>query len=435
MSSIQWKDINRLAIPAIIAGIAEPVISLVDTAVVGRLGATELGGVGVGSSLFTLLMWILAQTKSAISAIVSRHYGEKRLKQLQRFVPQALLLNFLLGVLIVAATLPFLTTIFSWYNAKGELLETASNYYGIRALGLPFGLFVFGVFGVFRGLQNTSWAMQISFAGAFLNIVLDLLLVFGIEGVIPAFGVKGAALASVCAQVLMFMLSLVFLYRKTQFKLFLALRIHPKIGKLLRMSLDLFLRAGALNVAFYVGTSFSTSYGDEVVAAFTIGTNIWLFSSFFIDGYSNAGNALSGRLAGEGNLKELKRVGFQLVKINLVIASLLSLSYALLYPFMGSFFTASPRVLLFFNATFWLIIVSQPINALAFTMDGIYKGLGKTAFLRNLLIGATFLAFLPAVFILDTFVASLWGIWLSFIIWMSARSFPLLIDFKRLKHV
>jgi Na+-driven multidrug efflux pump len=93
-TKISWKEIYSIALPAIAAGIAEPVISLVDTAFVGQLGTLELGAVGIGASFFTLIMWILAQTKSAISAIVSKSFGAKTLYSLQSFVPQALTLNF-----------------------------------------------------------------------------------------------------------------------------------------------------------------------------------------------------------------------------------------------------------------------------------------------------------------------------------------------------
>ena len=430
IDNINWKEINRLALPAIIAGIAEPVISLVDTAVIGQLGATELGGVGVGASLFTLIMWVLAQTKSAISAIVSKAVGANNLKSLKSFIPQALIMNFILGASVMIFALLLSVPIFKLYNAQGDLLNVANSYFHIRAFGLPIGLLVFGIFGVFRGLQNTSWAMIISFVGASVNVVLDIILVFGIEGIVPSFGVEGAAWASVISQFIMLALAVGYLYKKTNFQLIQAVKIHPKIKLLLKMSFDLFIRAIALNIAFYAGTSLATSLSDEHVAAFTIGVNIWLFSSFFIDGYSNAGNALAGKLSGGNNFNLLLKVTHKLLKINVVIGALLGLTYAVGYKLIGSFFTDDEMVLEIFMTSFWLIIISQPINAIAFTLDGIFKGLGKTAFLRNLLLGATFLVFIPSVAMFHTFTPGLIGIWFSFILWMSFRGFPIYIKLK-----
>lgn len=431
-SSISWKDINKLALPAIIAGIAEPVISLVDTAVIGQLGTFQLGGVGVGASLFTLIMWVLAQTKSAISSIVSKAFGADSINDVKPFVPQALILNILLGVSVMIGSLVFKDLIFDWYNAHGSLKEYATAYYSIRAIGLPFGLYVFGVFGVFRGYQNTKWAMQISFTGLIINVIFDILLVFGIEGVIPKLGVQGAAIASVMAQVTMAIMATFYLLKKTPFNLNLSLQIHRKVGALLKMSFDLFIRAIALNTAFYVGTSFSTELGEVEVAAFTIGVNIWLFSSFFIDGYSNAGNAIAGRLSGGNQYQALIKVTHKLVGTNLAIAMGLSIIYVLMYPIMGSLFSNDLNVLILFNATFWLIIISQPVNAIAFTLDGIFKGMGETSFLRNLLLLSTFMVFVPSVFMFKAYKPGLIGIWISFILWMIARGFPIYVKLKQI---
>ena len=117
-TKISWKEIYSIALPAIAAGIAEPVISLVDTAFVGQLGTLELGAVGIGASFFTLIMWILAQTKSAISAIVSKSFGAKTLYSLQSFVPQALTLNFLLGAFVFLGSYFLQDLIFEAFNAQ-----------------------------------------------------------------------------------------------------------------------------------------------------------------------------------------------------------------------------------------------------------------------------------------------------------------------------
>ena len=214
---ITIKEINRLAIPAIIAGIAEPLISLVDTAIIGHLGTAELAGVGIATSLFTLIIWVLAQTKSAVSAIVSQHLGKNQLHRVKTLIPQAILLNLLLGLLFYLSTSALSSSLLSIFNAKGAVMQFAEEYYAIRAIGYPLTLATFGIFGVFRGLQNTSWAMAISMIGCGINIILDIVLVYGIDGVIPSLGVKGAAIASLAAQLIMFLLAIYYLLTRTSF--------------------------------------------------------------------------------------------------------------------------------------------------------------------------------------------------------------------------
>lgn len=430
-SHIDRREINRLAIPAILTGIAEPVITLVDTAFVGQVGTTELAAVGIAGSFYLMMVWILAQTLTAIAAIVSQYYGRDQLDSISTLVPQALFSNILLGIGFFLLTNTFSTTIFEFYNAEGEVLEACEDYFGIRSWGFPFTLATLLLFGVFRGLQNTSWAMVISLAGAAINLILDYLLIFGVEGQIQALGIEGAAWASLSAQILMFVLSLVFLVAKTPFSLRFSIKINREFRNLAGMSLDLFVRTILLNLTFYLATRYATGYGKAVIAAHTIAINIWLFSSFFIDGYAHAGNALAGRLLGENRPNELSRVGWQINSIALYIGIGLAVIYALGYFQIGGYFTDDPDVIENFEAIFLLVIVTQPINAVAFAFDGIYKGLGEMKLLRNLLIAATLLGFVPVAVGFHTFSPGLRGIWVAFLVWMLIRSAWLAMDFKK----
>lgn len=430
-NSISRREINRLAIPAILTGIAEPVITLVDTALVGQIGTTELAAVGIAGSFYLMTVWILAQTLTAIAAIVSRYFGSKKLNEIETLVPQALLSNILLGAAFLVLTKTFSEEIFRFYNADGEVLELCQNYFDIRSWGFPFTLATLLLFGVFRGLQNTSWAMIISIAGASINLILDYILIFGIEGAVNPMGIEGAATASLAAQILMFLLALIFLYKKTPFKLRMEWRLNSEYKNLAGMSLDLFIRTILLNLTFYLATRYATGYGEEVIAAHTIAINIWLFSSFFIDGYAHAGNALAGRLLGEKKPDFLYRMGLRINRIAILIGVGLAVIYAIGYFQIGKFFTDDAAVLAQFEAIFFLVILTQPINASAFAFDGIYKGLGEMKLLRNLLIGSTLLGFVPVSVGFHYFSPGLLGIWIAFVVWMMIRSGWLVWDFRK----
>jgi len=430
LQHIESKQINRLAIPAILGGIAEPVISLVDTAFVGRIGTVELAAVGIATSFYLMTVWILAQTLTAIAAIVSRYYGSGSIEEIKSLIPQALISNILLGLAFYALTNYFAADIFRFYNADGEVLEACVAYFNIRSIGFPFTLATLLLFGIFRGLQNTSWAMGIALTGAAVNIILDYVLIFGWPHVLQPMGIEGAAYASLSAQVLMFCVALFVLIRKTPFNLKIKTKVNREFKWLMQMSADLFLRTILLNLTFYLATRFATGYGNAVIAAHTIALNIWLFSSFFIDGYAHAGNAIAGRLSGLKNSAALHYLGKKIGKISLYIGGSLMIVYFILYPFMAEFFTKDARVVEIFNGIFWLVVITQPINALAFAFDGIYKGLGHTKYLRNLLVGATLLAFTPIVLAFHYISPSLMGIWIGFLAWMAVRAFWLLRDFN-----
>jgi putative MATE family efflux protein len=273
--------------------------------------------------------------------------------------------------------------------------------------------------------------MIISIVGTLLNVVLDYIFVYGIEGVLPAMHIKGAAYASVIAQGVMAIMALIFMLKKTRFKLRFELPFNPEIKRLLTLSINLFVRALALNIALYFANSYATKYGEHYIAAQTIAFQIWLFFAFFIDGYASAGNIISGRLLGQKDYKSLWNLSLDLSKFATIIAIILGAICFLFYRKIGTIFTDQNNVLNSFYSIFWIVLMMQPLNAIAFVFDGLFKGLGEGVKLRNTLLIATFLGFIPALLIGDYFNLKLYAIWLAFVIWMFLRMIVLVIFFRK----
>ncbi|MFT4673847.1 MAG: MATE family multidrug resistance protein [Patiriisocius sp.] len=434
MTNISFKRIQQLAIPAIIAGIAEPVLSSTDAAVVGNIpefGTASLAAVGIVGVLLSALIWILGQTRSAISTIVSQNVGAGTLADLKSFPAQAIFFNIILSLFVLASTYFFVEEIFTFLNAKGMILELSIDYYSIRVWGFPLTLFTFAIFGLFRGLQNTFWPMVIAAIGASVNIGLDFLFVYGVEGLLAPMGVVGAAWASLIAQALMAVLSLILVLKKTEVSLKLQFPLHPEMKRLVQMSANLFLRSVALNIALILSTRQAAGLGKEYVAVHTIAMNIWLFTAFFLDGYGAAGNILGGRLLGEKNYKSLWKLTKRVTSYNIVVATLLILVGVISYHHIGLIFNKDPLVLSVFTGMFFMVLISLPFNAMAFTLDAIFKGLGEMAYLRNILLASTFLGFLPVLYLSNYMDWGLTGIWAAIIVWVAWRGVALMIKYYK----
>ena len=432
--ALSLKNINKLAIPALIAGVSEPLLSLTDAAVVGNvdLNPTEsLAAVGIVSTFLSMLIWVLGQTRSAISSILSQAYGSNNLESVKNLPAQAIVIITSLGLLIIAISYPLSNHIFQFYNAENLVLDYTIDYYKIRVFGFPFTLFVIAVFGVFRGLQNTYYPMLIAIIGAVLNVVLDIVLVNGIPNLIEAYHIKGAAYASVISQAIMAFLALLFMYKKTPIRLKLELPFNPKIKDFIYMILNLFVRTLALNAALYFATSYATSYGANYIAAYTIAINLWFLGAFIIDGYASAGNILSGKLYGQKDYNGLLILSEKLIKYGIIVGLILATIGFITYQYVGLIFTKATNVLQEFNDVYWLVLAMQPIAALAFIFDGMFKGLGKMKYLRNVLLGSTFLVFLPTLMLFDYFNFKLHAIFIAFTLWMIARGLPLIFKFRQ----
>ena len=433
-TDISFKRINKLAIPALIAGIAEPLLSITDTAIIGNINenATEsLAAVGIVGAFISMLVWVFGQIRSAISSIISQYLGANKLDEVKTLPAQAIAIVVLGSLLILAISYPFAKQIFQFYNASGQVLEYCISYFKIRIFGFPFSLFVFAIFGTFRGLQNTYYPMIIAIIGALLNIVLDIAFVYGVEGFIPAMNIEGAAYASIIAQIVMAIISLILLLKKTSISLKISIEIHPEIPRLLGMIGNLFVRTVALNTALYFATSYATNYGAEYIAAYTIGLNLWLLGAFSIDGYSSAGNILSGKLLGAKDYKTLLNLGNRLFFYGFAMGVFMALVGFIFYEQIGSIFTKDKLVLEHFYTSFWLILAMQPICGITYVFDGMFKGMGKMKYLRNLLLFSTGVVFIPSLLFFDSIDLKLYAIWITFVLWMIARGLPLIIKFRK----
>lgn len=433
-TDIRFKNINKLAIPALIAGIAEPLLSITDTAIIGHIdtNATEsLAAVGIVGAFISMLVWVFGQVRSAISSIVSQYVGAHKLDEVHDLPAQATAIVLTGSLIILAISYPFATTIFEFYNASGLVLDYAVTYFKIRIFGFPFSLFIFAIFGTFRGLQNTYYPMMIAITGALLNVVLDIMLVYGVEGIIAPMHIEGAAYASVISQIVMAGIAAYLLLKKTSISLKVQLPFNKEIKRMMGMISNLFIRTIALNVALYFGTSYATSYGKEYIAAYTIGLNLWFLGAFMIDGYSSAGNILSGKLLGAKEYQTLLRLSRKLTKYGFVIGIFLAIVGGLFYESIGTVFTKDPEVLEKFYASFWIILAMQPLCAITFIFDGMYKGMGEMKILRNLLLLSTGVVFIPVLLVFDVFDYKLHAIWIAFTCWIVVRGFPLILLFRR----
>ena len=433
-NSVKISDIQKLAIPALISGIAEPILSITDTIIVGNMdenATISLGAVGIVGSFISMLIWVFGQTRSVIASIIAQALGEKKLREVKDLPAQGILIIIFSSLLIILLTYFNSEGLFKFYNASGNLLKFCVEYFNIRVWGLPFTLLTIGIFGIFRGLQNTYYPMIIAIVGTILNIVLDIILVYGVEGFINPMFIQGAAYASLLAQICMAFLAVILLYKKTNIKLAVKFPFNPKIKSFMQMFGNLVIRTASLNVTLYFCNAFATKYGDEFIAAYTIAINLWFLVAFIIDGYSSAGTILSGKLYGEKSYGVLMKFGNDLTKIGVKIGVIMCIIGFIFYYPLGRIFNNDPVVLQEFYNIFWIVLAMLPLCSIAFIFDGLYKGLGWMEDLRNVLLFSTFIIFVPFVILFDHYELGLHGIFYAFTLWILSRSIPLIIKFRK----
>lgn len=376
------KAILALAAPALGALAADPLYSIVDTALVGHLGATELAGVAVGTAAFTASFWIFSFLAYGVTPRVARALGAGDPEEAATIGTQAFLLALVLGLFVTVIGVVFAGPIVRFFGAGDEVAAFAEPYLRIRALATGAVLIGQVGHGWLRGAHDTRTPMFVAVGGAVFNAILGYVLIYPV-----GWGVEGAAWATVIAQ---WIVAIVFIFllrpRLSAARLGLDL---PVALSLLKVGGDLVVRTGALLAGLTVATSIAARMGVVPLASWQIGMQIFLLLSFTQDSVAIAGQALVGRYLGQKRPDQAKSVGRRLMSWGMLVGAALGLIIFALRNPIGSIFTDDPDVVEAAGGLIAWIALIQPISAAAFTLDGILIGASDTRFLAIAMVGCS----------------------------------------------
>ncbi|WP_239455455.1 MATE family efflux transporter [Nocardioides gilvus] len=377
------REILRLAIPAFFALVAEPLFLLTDTAIVGRLGTSELAGVGIAAVVMQTAVGLCIFLAYGTTAGVSRHLGAGDTRRALTLGADGIWLAVLIGALTTGVLLLTLHPLIAAFGVGDAVAQHASDYLSVAVLGVTPLLVMLAATGVLRGLQDTRTPLWVAVGGNLVNVVLNLVLVFGF-GPVPALGVAGAALGSVIAQVLSALVLVAVVIRAARAE---GAALTPDVAGIVsagRASVALVVRTLALRAALVVGAWSVAHSGDTqgtALAAHQIAFTVWTFMVFALDAIAIAAQALTGRSLGAGDragtevlLQRLIRWGWG----SGIVAGLLIAAGA---PFLGPLFTPDPAVHDLLVPILLIAALGQPVAGVVFVLDGVLIGAGDGRFL------------------------------------------------------
>ena len=365
----RWdRRILALAAPALAALVADPLLSLVDTAFVGRLGRVELAALGVDSALFGMAFAVSNSLAFVTTPMVAQSLGRGDRAGARRVANQAVLTAAGLGVVGIVLFWTASGPLIDMMQASVEVRAPAVEYLRIRALAFPAALFNLVSHGIYRGYQNTRTPMWVSVGVNAFNAALDPILIFGV-----GWGLAGAGWATVCAQWLGTGCFFLLLSRRARREGWL----DPSSGW---SGLGRFWRTGgvlALRSVFLVGTLTMTvaaaaRVGTVEVAAHQIMIQVWALCSFTLDSVAIAGQALVASRAGHGDRQGAHRVTGRLLWWGLMMGLLIAVLLLGVGNWLGGWFTDDPTVGEAVTGVVGLAALMQPLAALVFVADGVF---------------------------------------------------------------
>jgi len=402
----QDREILRLAVPALGALAAEPLYILADTAVVGRLGTPELGGLAVASTIiltgYGLFIFLAYGTTASVARLLGAGDPRRAAHQAVQGMWLALVIGGVLAILGLALAEPLVGAM----GAAKDVRPHALTYLRISLLGVPPLLVTLAGTGYFRGLQNTRTPLVVVVIASIANLVIELVLIFGL-GV----GIAGSAWATVIAQVGS---AAAYVYWVAGDVRTRDVSVRPDWAAIRRAAVvgrDLFVRTISLRLALTVATAVAARIGTVDLGAHQVAFELWNFLALVLDSIAIAGQAIIGRLLGAGSAEEARAAGRRMIEWGVGAGLVFAVLIAATRPLLPGVFTNDTEVVALASFLLWFVAVMQPVNGAVFVLDGVLIGAGDMRYLAWAMFVSA-VAFIPAVaaiLVLDLGIGWLWA--------------------------
>jgi len=416
------RRILRLAIPNIVTNLTVPLLGMADLALMGHLKADSalyVGAIALGSTIFNVVYVSFGFLRMGTSGFTAQAFGAKNNEKIALTLQRTLSLGLLLALLLLVLQYPIQWLAFKLLDGETSVKNIARQYFYIRIYAAPATLLLYGLYGWFLGMQNARIPMFIAIVVNSLNVGLDFFFVY-------VFRMKsdGVALASVIAQYSGLVLSFVFLfsnYKAYIFQLSLKKIINAKaLREFFGVNTDIFIRTLLLIFVLAFFTSHSADFGNNILAVNTLLFQFFFIFSYFADGFAYAGEALTGKAKGLGDARLLKKTVRYLFKWGWGIAIITSLIFWIALPQMMEVMTDNTELLhIARNFAFWVVILPFTSQA-AFIWDGIYIGVTASKAMRNTMIIASLIVFVPAFYFSAEHIGN-HSLWLALELFMMFR--------------
>ena len=394
------KELLKLAIPNIISNLSVPLLTTVDTALMGRQeGAEYIGAIALGGLIFNFIYWSFGFLRMGTTGLTAQAYGKKdKVNQITIF-GRALFFAIISSLVILLIQVPLGHLSFQILDGSTEVETLALSYFFTRIWAAPATLAIYVFIGWFFGMQNAVYPLIITVIINLFNIIFNYIFVVQL-------GMKadGVALGTVCAQylglitcIILFLFKYKSVLQHIQYQLILKLE---ELKQFFALNRDIFIRTFCLVFAFAFFENASAKMGNEILAANSILLQLLSWVSFGIDGFGHATESLAGQFLGSNNKTKFNKTIRYSFLWSFGLAAIYGLCFWLFETPILSIFTDQPSIIsLSSNYIIWMFILPI-IAAPSYVMDGIYVGITASKAMR-ITMGWALLLFLLTYFILS----------------------------------
>lgn len=413
-----------LALPALGVLTAVPLYLLLDTAVIGRLGATDLAALAAGATILAVVTTDLTFLAYGTTARASRAFGCGDRPGVVREGVQATWVAIGVGSVLFLLIQLFGHVLTRWIAPADGVGAAAATWLQVAGLGIPLALISQSGNGWMRGLQDTRRPLLFVLAGVIPSAatVVPFVMMFGLVGSAWS-NVLGQLITAVC-----FLLVLCSEARRRDVSLrpdFALIKAQLVLGR------DLILRSAAFQIAFLSAAAVAGRMGAASLAGHQVQLQLWSFLTLVLDSLAIAAQILVGAALGAGSAVMARYAGRKVIVWSTVFSLILAAVFAAGYAVIPRMFTNDQSVLDVLGAgPWWLLVLLIPIGGVVFAIDGVLLGAGDAAFLRNATILSVFVGFLPPVWMSYAFEWGLTGIWWGLVLMLLVRCAAVILRYR-----
>jgi MATE family multidrug resistance protein len=400
-----------------VANLTTPLIGIVSTVAIGRLGdATLLGGVAIASIIFDCLFWLFAFLRMSTVAFTAQAVGAGETQELRALLVRGFVVAALIGTGLIVLQIPLAAVLLGAMGGSEGVTRAAKTYFTIRIWSAPLVLANYVVLGWLIGQARARLALSVQIAINLFNAVATVLLVLVLDT-----GIAGAAIAAVAAEATGLVLGVLIARRLTKGQLAVpraALLDRAKLLRMLAVNRDIMIRTASLIAVFLFFTAQGARSGDVTLAANAVLNNFLLISAFFLDGLANAAEQLCGRAYGARDRGAFFGATRLVILWGFGFALAVSAIFALFGPALIDLMTASQDVRNSAHDYLWFVVLSPMLAVFAFGFDGVYIGATWARDMRNLMM-LSLLIFFAAWLALRSFGNT--GLWGALLVHYAAR--------------
>lgn len=430
-SEITHRRVLNIALPIVLSNATVPILGLVDTGVVGQLGAAApIGAVGIGAIIITAFYWVFGFLRMGTTGFTSQAHGAGDRAEVTVLLTRAVLIGAACGVSLIALQLPLFWAGFWASPASPEVETLARDYMTVRIWSAPAAIALFGINGWLIALERTRavFALQIWMNG--VNILLDLLFVLHL-----GWGVSGVAFATFIAEWSGLALGLWFcrdVLAEKGWNDWPRVFDRARLIRMMKVNIDIMIRSLALMSIFVSFIFLSADFGDVTLATNQILMQFIETMAYALDGFAFAAETLVGQAVGAASIPRLRR-GIWMCSVWSLVGCVV-LSFVFLF-FGGALVDVMAKVPDIQNTAriFLPYLVLVPLLGLpSWMLDGVFIGATRTRDMRNMSIlsalafGAVALVLVPAY--------GNHGLWIALLFSFVARGVSLGVKYPALER-